>query len=737
MRKNNHLIVVLFGILVISGLLYANISLKYNGIERIGTSSIHNDLLSVNNTLDSNNTDNITKEEDEEEISLGDDITNCSKTERYCPEGQSINTKSGNCQTCGRSLQKVCHSGVPQGSCSGTWTRSGQTGNPTGTCCTWEWKEGCTDTQAPSTRCVSCEKGYYKDGDKCSACKLLGLGASRDKVSPGTTWCIKGGSAKWNNNQCNNLTINYSPSSCVTPEKECQSKTIVGSYGGSHYSVTVYALKDWEEVEGSVFTKKPVNSENKDDADAWIGSNRAGETAEMEYGELVGYTIEPNGDVVYEYTNYHQRGNCGTSRVKTYSYCCVDNEYIGVSNNVKWADHKLKNNACEYYYGKGYTYVNANQAQCVKPTPVAERCQYSPTALKKAEEETSTCEESKTIEISEGEKCSDSDPSKTFYTIKCNRTAKTNFDYGDDGDTSTVRELYTGQGFKFGVNVESTIECRGEFNRDKWRNVYDLLVNKLKAVDGKLVTYCENYDYSGWDSYINNVLKPTKDTARRDIYKLWNIITELKDIVDNYNKYEPSISYDEAVNMEFNYLVNGKKITSQNQFDRNIISEGEYKASYENTVNLGVKGVTNPKNYLRSNKSNPRIVKLTAKHVYVNKTSGNVQTDAKNSLDGSKKIYIDYYTDTPQEITPINITVTGLAGNNSVVKNNKCTLKVKDSEIIYRPIDVSNPFINNTWTPGKNWVNSEFDFRNIIKANIWSTSGSYATYTSGKWNKTK
>ena len=734
MKKNNHLVLIILVLIVMVSLMYINISLKYDKSKEVINKSyiVHNSLVEANNTID-------TDTNPEEEISLGDtSLPHCKTIDVSCP-GSLVNKNDGYCYQ--SEPYKSCHSGVPKSSCRGSWKSGGGAYN-LGTCCTTEYNY--RPVTAATKTCTQCEDGYGKSNGGCVECKLVGAASTtRDKVSPGQPWCIN---IKASSSDCK---VIYShPNGCVTPTKECQSVTVTATLNGTKASGTVYALKEWEEVEGSVFTTKVLNSDNKDDADAWIGSNRAGEKAEMEYGELKSTTIEPDGEVVYEYTNYHKRGDCGTSRVKTYSFCCVDNEYIGVSDNVKWADHKLKNNtstfnACEYYYGKGYTPVNATQAQCHKPTPVAERCQYSSTGLKKAEENTNSCEEAKEISISEGEKCSDSDPSKSFYTIKCDRTAKTNFDYGDDNDTSTVREIYKGQGFKFGITVESSIECRGEFSGSKWINVYNLLKGKLDAVDPNLINYCNNYDYKGWDNYINNVLKPKKESAKSELYKLWRIIEELKEIVDNYNKYEPNVEYNEEATLDFTYKVGGKVVRlstqspNQSIFERSIVSEGKYVSSYENVVNLGVKGVTNPKNYLRSSKSNPRIVKLTPKNVYINTNTTNIQTDAKNAISGGNKIYIDYATDTPQTITPINITVTGLAGNNSTINNNQCTLKVRDMEIIYRPIDVSNPFINNTWTPGKNWVNSQFDFRNIIHSNIWSTSSYYAKYTNSTWNKSK
>ena len=722
MKKNNHLVLIILVLIVMVSLMYINISLKYDKSKEVINKSyiVHNSLVEANNTID---TDTNT-----EEINLGD--YQC-ETEKVCDAGQSL--MDGVCKAPEQYYDRSCHSGVPKSSCRGSWSGGGGSYN-LGTCCTTEGpKTRWVEKGAPRVICKACKSDYVLEGTTCVKCKVVKISAENNEklVSPNSQWCAI---AEYNNSKCSGT-----KKSCTTPESACGKSTI--TIGGKSVSVSVAG--NWEKKPAGVYPKY-FKSSTREDADS--GRFNDG-TPAMEHGDcIVVYDAKDGYKNVC--VNVETRGKCGSTAIKSYNYCCVDNEYIGVSDNVIWAEYKLKENtstfnACEYYYGKGYTYVNATQAQCHKPTPVAERCQYSSTGLKKAEENTNSCEEAKEISISEGEKCSDSDPSKSFYTIKCDRTAKTNFDYGDDNDTSTVREIYKGQGFKFGIKVESTIECRGEFSGSKWINVYNLLKGKLDAVDPNLINYCNNYDYNGWDNYIKNVLKPKKESAKSELYKLWRIIEELKDIVDNYNKYEPNVEYNEEATLDFTYKVGGKVVRlstqspNQSVFERSILSEGTYASKYENVVNLGVKGVTNPKNYLRSSKSNPRIVKLTPKNVYINTNTTNIQTDAKNAISGGNKIYIDYATDTPQTITPINITVTGLAGNNSTINNNQCTLKVRDMEIIYRPIDVSNPFINNTWTPGKNWLNSQFDFRNIIHSNIWSTSDYYAKYTNGTWNKLK
>ncbi len=68
------------------------------------------------------------------------------------------------------------------------------------------------------------------------------------------------------------------------------------------------------------------------------------------------------------------------------------------------------------------------------------------------------------------------------------------------------------------------------------------------------------------------------------------------------------------------------------------------------------------------------------------------------------------------------IKVSGLASNDSKVNNDKCTFRVVNIPLTYRPIDVSNPFINDSWEKGVNWVNKLYDFTRVIHADTWRES---------------
>ena len=203
-----------------------------------------------------------------------------------------------------------------------------------------------------------------------------------------------------------------------------------------------------------------------------------------------------------------------------------------------------------------------------------------------------------------------------------------------------------------------------------------------------------------------------KEAAESVIYGEKINQENLNNMKTAYNNFDPTTTYNdnESGDISLNYQINAKPANSNANFVLNVINEG--KGQYYGKSS----DPNNPTNYTWSNKNNPRIVKLTLPKVYFDKETGKTPPVTKNVIDGGNKLYIDYNTD-PGTYN-INVKVSGVGC--SSINNDKCSITVKENEILYRPIDLSNPFINNKWTPGSNWVNNKFDFRNIIHSDIWS-----------------
>lgn len=753
MKKRNSSLIILSILIVIIALLSVYRISEYKGQENnnIPDKTANNTINENNNTI--NKDINNTKEKD---VNLGDSsITGCatetSNTSCTCSSGtlngqycySDINTTAvGYCP--GYSVGSYCYTTRTNASCTTTTT------------CT-----ACNDNfHLTDTGTCECNDYYYlNDSGTCSKCKIS-VEPSKKLISPGTKWWAL---VTYNNAQCGASgkpqptfdTPDGSNSKTALVSETCLKSKITVTYGDSSKTVKVSVAGDWRKVEDGFYPRDMVKTRSEADASI-VTSN---DEPKMEYGkcdEVVG----PSGEVLYSCKSVWQRGTCGSTRKQSYEYCCVNNQYVGVSSSVKWTGDENNGNGvlvnhnqqvngkygCAYYYGDNYTYVDVPKEKCIVPDDVPGRCSTNSVALNKVDEETVNCEENHKIKLFEGEKCTGTDLGSvgtdintSFYSISCEREINTNFDYGDDNDTKTVRELYRGQGFKFGINVTTKVRCDGNFYKDRWKNVYNKLWNKIENVESGLVNACNDFNEAGLtrcENYINGMHFNREDT-KKDVFTLLTIIRELVEIVDTYNNYAPNMEYNEGAKINFNYTINGKQSTKvvDEVFNKNVVSEGVYKTTSESTVNLGVPGITNPKNYVKSNYGQPRVIKFTFNDVYLDKTDGSIKVNPKEKLDGGNKIYIDYNADVQTiSINSPGIVVTGLAGNNSSVTDNKCTIKIKDKDIIYRPIDVSNPFINNKWTPGENWINSQFDFRGVIHSDIWSSS-CYSKYSNGVWRK--
>ena len=451
------------------------------------------------------------------------------------------------------------------------------------------------------------------------------------------------------------------------------------------------------------------------------------------YAEGCVYYIGEGGNAQkgYTYTAYYNR--CCNSVVTPtptptpkpiVKYCYGDKKYLGIASNVGWQEKETTE--------RPYKYDGISESECHAIN--VSTCNVSPTSPMAIEAKTENCEDVKEISYKDVTKCSnyDSSTENNFYTIECNRKISTSFDYGDDNNTKTVRFLYKGQGFKFGVKVISTHICTAKFNKTAWEKTYNTFLQKIKYVNSSLVNYVKNYDKTGWTKAVN-ALNASKET-KSEVYALWNIIENLRNVVVNdYLGFTPSNKYEENVNLSIKYNVNGKSNT-QNEIlvlSEKDSTEGKYTKTVSNvkynlTNQSALKNV--PEYYVISNENDPRVLKFIPSNAYLDKYLGlSISTTDNDTINGGNKIYVDYKIDSTTNSKPYNMTinVTGLGSNRSSVINAKCDLKIGGEELLYRPIDVSNPFINSKWNIGENWLNSKYSFTNTIKSNIWAMNKLY------------
>ena len=106
-------------------------------------------------------------------------------------------------------------------------------------------------------------------------------------------------------------------------------------------------------------------------------------------------------------------------------------------------------------------------------------------------------------------------------------------------------------------------------------------------------------------------------------------------------------------------------------------------------------------------------------------------TTDKNGIDGGNKLYI--LSNATGAIngkrSNMSITVTGKIGTQEAIAatNNKCQIAVYTQDLKYRPIELTNPFINSSYEKGQNWLNKKYDFTRTIHANTWNVANTLYT----------
>ncbi len=680
---------------------------KYNKVEKF---------VSVNDTF-----------EEYTEEALGDSSDGCS-TYSYWYTKSSSSYTGGNCSaTCSGSS---CPSATSSSASSCVYCSSSgedDDGKDKGT------KYTCTKHK----KCTSCNAGHYLSDGKCPEIKVGSVsgGGSKAYLAKGESATFSF-SAKGDPSSASGFSPRWSvsPSGGASGSGSGASYTLTASGAkagtGSSCATTTYTVK--AESGG---TSKTATAEVCVYCSAWKGphtgkffykqkKNTSPTAAGCYY--FVGEQAVEGG---YSYTAYYTRCCGGSPPSNDLGACYGNKEYLGIASKADW----LLKPTSEL----SHKYANVKSEDC-HPINVSV-CKVNFPNTNPQTVNTDICEDTKTISYKDTTECSNNDDSKksNFYTIVCERSITTAFDYGDDNSTTTSRNLYRGQGFGFGIDVKSTHTCTAKFDKDAWLTVYNKFLSKIGFISSSLTKYVKNYDYDGWKKAVD-ALSASKET-KSEVFLLWNIMEELKDsVVDGYIGFKPQSTYDEAVDFELSYSVKGKTEVLSDQFiqSEKDFKEGQYlrtlsEERYNLTEYSELRNI--PAYYIMTNSSNPRVVKFIPKRTYIDRYIGKNLSDEAKGVDGGNKIYIDYNVDPTGDNKSyvINLKVSGLGTNKSSVINNKCDIKVTEEKLLYRSIDVTNPFINSSWDIGANWLNSRFSFTNTIKSNTWSLNSLYNIPLSG------
>ena len=642
----------------------------------------------------------------EEEINLGDDCP--SSGYRYVYRGNS-QVSVGACA----SVPTKCRSSVPtatENSASEVYIGCKVT-NSSGSSCTWSGAKYTKEKCAEESKCVI--KSISAPQESVSIGKPLFISVTLENCDGQTVTISHAGSS-----QSVTASNGTAAATLAAGGKICQRNSVTVTVSGDTKSTTVYVVDEWRPVSYKEVLAGDLQfvqflADTK-------GENKVGDCVKQAEGVYV-------CDVKFIRT-------CGTSppTVKTYDFCCMTEYYLGLSTQATYKKYQLKKECPSPYR---YLDENISEDKC-HPIEVPGYCKSNPVGSENPQNvSVDTCESDKTIEVSsKGQICKNNQES--FYTINCTKNVTTKFDYDDDGNKNTVRELYKGQGFGYGILATTTTTCDATFNANAWNTVYDKFIDKMNAISPTLANDCKNDNETAFKNHTSAL--PISDTSRKTeiqskVYDLWTTISEIRDIVRSYNKFRPTLDYNENTTLNITYKNEGEtnNVTDNYEFDKEI-TEGKFsfqkgsEASlhdptfrsncYGNSIDT-INENCRPINYKLTNNGNPRKVRMIPKKVSFDSHTGEVTNKIGNNLDGGNKIYTSYRI--AKGTYKTSIKVSGLIANSSVT-NDKCDIKIKEQDIEYRPIDVTNPFINSKWEKGINWVNSNYDFTKTISAKTWS-----------------
>ena len=322
----------------------------------------------------------------------------------------------------------------------------------------------CRDTAELSNyRCHTCNKdaGYKKDSSgKCTLDMDSRCAISYVKINPTNNEWVRLGTISQNqdftirvrtNNYC---PPNYIPSLSIkngstkdkgTLKQEgnrqfsavasgiCPSVTVSASINGTSMSASLKVLGGWQDpvkvpevIEPACTTSICADKEDSPSPDRYYEQDSEG-----------------------KYTIMHTRG-CSSGYSSETPACYGDASVLSLATSVKWIKPSQKDSVNRIEI-KGVT----KKADCVllqKNSPSF--CEPKNITATPQTKTASTCEDNIEIKTTDGLSC-DKNP---FYTIKCDNTIITKFDNGDDGNKiTTTNEIYVGQGFKYGITVNTKI----------------------------------------------------------------------------------------------------------------------------------------------------------------------------------------------------------------------------------------------------------------------------------------
>lgn len=275
--------------------------------------------------------------------------------------------------------------------------------------------------------------------------------------------------------------------------------------------------------------------------------------------------------------------------------------------------------------------------------------------------------------------------------------------------------LTSGTGFPLTIDIESRVQCTYKFNVDNFNRAYN---NKLQEIRNSQNLYEE--------------AEKTKEL--NEMVKSVDAFINQSSKIENLQNYQKSLDTLDAV-----LQVKFKSSTKDIKLQSSSPSINEIKCSSDapdKSITLDGKRYdvyTNRNCVFKYKKS------LNIPTHCLSMYNGNMEecsATANNLINGGNKFYPDtnetsgYISVTLKNATYAGSTINLKGDKKSDGKNYDCQLSLSPIKpVIYRQIELADPFVQSYTKKqrniGKNWINSNYNFVNIIKSDIWDSSKNY------------
>ena len=294
-----------------------------------------------------------------------------------------------------------------------------------------------------------------------------------------------------------------------------------------------------------------------------------------------------------------------------------------------------------------------------------------------------------------------------FYRIDCKETMKTGFNGPILNDSAHPNSfMYPGTAFKFNYLAKTKVECEGKWNQDFY-NAAEAYVKRY--IDAKKLNSFHQEDSGFFGSALAGV------QSVKDSYKNWTLnyfnssmskeTGEIKDIqptVKNTSKDEKKFTLELSDGSTAVVSSCGSEPNGKN-------ANFTYKVAYTIKMQMPV--------VYYSDSKKPQYT-TTASTGY--ESIGRVFPISDIKEYANRKDY------------KYAVTVSNLGLGHKWVNKETCVLGVKEKEIVFRSINLSDPFIqylDSNHQIGENWKNNKYDFTGIIDKNTWSNPSQFNKVT--------